>query len=243
MDAAVHVLTELSHQVSVALTPAMSDTILKAVEFVPVDTHRVLCVVVSADGFVDNRLVETESPVSREDLIRCGNFLTDNFAGKTLREICDRLLTEMAEDRAVLDRWMTVTIELARQGLVADGDRRDVLVEGTAGLLSYPELADVDRVRRMFEAFEERVRLVTILNRCLLAEGVRVLIGEDSELTSELGFSLVTRGYGVGDRTLGTVGILGPARMDYDRLIPLVNYLGESLSRVLATNSSEREGE
>ena len=101
-------------------------------------------------------------------------------------------------------------------------------------LLSKPELSDVQRVRRMFEAFADKARLVKILNQCIQGGGVRVLIGEDSELTSELDFSVVATAYAVGDRPLGTLGILGPSRMDYEKIIPLVTFLGETLSQALA---------
>jgi heat-inducible transcriptional repressor len=110
-------------------------------------------------------------------------------------------------------------------------------------LLAKPELSDMQRVRRMFEAFADKARLVKILNLCIQGGGVRVLIGEDCDLTSELDFSVVATPYGVGDDgPLGTLGIVGPSRMDYESVIPLVNFLGETLSRALAdTFSGEPE--
>jgi heat-inducible transcriptional repressor len=139
----------------------------------------------------------------------------------------------MAEERAQMDRWLATTLELARRGLdVQQGP--GVVVEGTSALLTQPELADLQRVRRMFEAFHDKARLVNLLNQCIRGGGVRVVIGEDSDLTSELGFSLVAKSYGVGDQALGTLGIFGPSRMEYQKIIPLVDFLGETLSRALA---------
>jgi heat-inducible transcriptional repressor len=237
LGATSHLLSELSQQVGLVVAPAVGDTVLKAVDFVPISGRRVLCVVVSAAGFVDNKVIDTEEEIPREELVRISNYMTENFCGQTLREIRDRLLKMMAEERAQMDRMLARTIELAREGLKVDSGP-EVLMDGATVLLTRPELGDVQRVRRMFEAFADKARLVKLLNRCILGQGVRVLIGDDSELTSELDFSLVAAPYGVGDQTLGTLGILGPSRMEYERVIPLVHFLGETLSRALAESFS-----
>ncbi|HXO19612.1 MAG TPA: heat-inducible transcriptional repressor HrcA [Thermoanaerobaculia bacterium] len=233
MNVTSHLLSELSHQVGMVVTPGLGDTVLKAVDFVPISGRKVLCVVVSSTGFVDNKVIETEEEVSREDLVASANFLTENFAGLTLREIRDRLLRLMAEERAQMDRMLALTIDLARAGLDLN-ERSEVLVDGASVLLSQPELTDIQRVRRMFETFADKARLVRMLNQYMGGKGVRVLIGEDCDLTSELDFSLVATSYGVGDRPLGTLGIFGPSRMEYQKVIPLVHYLGETLSQALA---------
>jgi len=239
LGAASHLLSELSQQVGVVVAPAVGDTVLKAVDFVPISGRRVLCVVVSGAGFVDNKVIETEEEIPREELVRISNYLTESFSGQTLREIRDRLLKMMAEERAQVNRMLGLTIELARAGLSID-EGPEVLVDGATVLLNRPELGDIQRVRRMFETFADKVRLVNLLNRCIQGRGVRVLIGDDSELTSELDFSLVAAPYGVGDQTLGSLGILGPSRMEYERVIPLVHFLGETLSRALAESFSGR---
>jgi heat-inducible transcriptional repressor len=233
MGSASHLLSELSSQVGIVLAPALGDTVLKAVDFVPLSGRKVLCVVVSDTGFVDNKVIETEEVIAREELIRIANYLGESFAGLTLRQIRDRLLKMMGEERAQLDRLLAKTIELARAGLALD-DAPSVLLDGASALLSKPELTDIHRVRKMFDAFADKARLVTLLNQCLTGSGVRVLIGDDSALTSELDFSLVATRYGAGDRPLGTLGVLGPSRMEYQKIIPLVHYLGQALSRALA---------
>ena len=236
---ASHVLSELSGQAALVLIPALRDTVLKAVEFVPLGGLRVLCVVVSANGFVDNKPIELEEPLSRDELVRIGNYLTENFAGLRLAEIRDRLLALMAQERTQVDRLMSLAIALGREGL-QDGHQPGVLVDGAAALLAKPELANLDRVRRLLDAFQDKARLVQMLNRCVEGRGVRVFIGEDSELTSELGFSLVATTYGAGERPLGSLGIFGPSRMEYHRIIPLVHYLAEKLGRGLEPTEESR---
>jgi heat-inducible transcriptional repressor len=233
VEATSHLLSELSHQVGMVVTPAMGETVLKAVDFVPLSGRKVLCVVVSTSGFVDNKVVETDEVVPRETLVQISNYLNDSFAGLTLREIRDRLVATMKEERAQVDRLLALTIELARAGLDIQSAPR-VLVEGANSVLSQPELSDVQRVRLLFDTFANQARLVSMLSQVIEGQGVRVMIGEDSDLTSPLDFSLVATRYGVGETTLGTLGIFGPSRMEYERVIPLVHYLGETLSRALA---------
>lgn len=236
-----HLLSELSQQVGIVVTPAIGETVLQAIDFVPLTGSRVLAVIVAQTGFVDNKVIDTERPLSREELVRISNYVTETFGGLTLRQVRDRLVAMMAEDRAKVDEILGATLDLARRSLDLATDR-EVRVDGTTTVLSQPELADVARVRRLIETFNDKARLVQMLNACVVGEGVRVIIGEDSDLTSELDFSLVATRYGVGERSLGTLGIFGPSRMEYQRVIPLVHYLGDALSAMLAATSDRQDG-
>ena len=227
-----HLLSELSSQVGIVVTPVIGETVLKAIDFVPMSGCRALCVVVSTTGFVDSKEVATDAPIPREELVRISNYLTDNFAGLTLREIRERLLGMMAEERAQVDRLLQLSISLASRGLEAS-QGPGVLVDGTSSLLAGPGVADVERVKRLLETFGDKARLVQLLNRCMEGGGMRVFIGEDSDLTAD-DFSLVATTYGAGERVLGSLGIFGPSRMEYPRIVPLVHYLGEALGRALA---------
>ena len=229
---ATHLLSELSQQIGIVMVPAVGETVLRSLSFVPLSGCRALCVLVSASGFVDSKVIEPARPVPREELIRISNYLTDNFAGHTPRQIRDRLLVMMAEARAQVDQLLASAIDLARRALVV-GDNPDLLVEGTSSILARPELADVELVRKLLDTFADKARLVQLLNRLIEGQGVRVVIGSESDLTSDLDFSLVATSYGAGDRSLGSLGIFGPSRMDYAGVIPLVNYLGDRLSQAL----------
>ncbi|MEM9292063.1 MAG: heat-inducible transcriptional repressor HrcA [Acidobacteriota bacterium] len=226
-------LSDLSHHVGIALTPALDQTKLRTISFVPLTDTKVLCVVVSDAGFVDNKVIQTRERVSRRELVRISNYVNEHFSGRTLQQIRERLLTLLDEERARMDQMLGLTIRLASAGL-AMGDLPTLLLDGTTEVLRQPELADLERVRRLLETFADKAQLVYILTELMRGKGVRVLIGEDSDLTSELDFSLVAAPYGVGDTTLGTLGIFGPSRMQYQRTIPLVHYLGERLSDALA---------
>lgn len=237
IDTTTQLLSELSGQIGILVTPAIGDSVLEAVDFVPLSGRRVLCVVVSKSGFVENKLIEAEEELGREELVRIANYLTENFRGMSLRSIRERLLALMNEERGEVGRLLDRAISLASRGFETSGPP-GLRVEGTAHAVTQRELSDVERVRRLLDAFAERQRLVALLNQCLDGNGVRVTIGEDSEITSDLGVSLVARPFTVEGRGRGTLGILGPARMPYDRIIPLVDFLGESLSRALVENAS-----
>ena len=233
MSAATHLLSELSDQVGVVLTPSVEEIVLKSIDFVSLGRRRVLCVMVSTTGFLDHLVIEVEDELSREELVRISNYVTRTYSEYRLSEIRDQLLRMMDAERARVDRWLASAIHLARRAVDSSANK-EVLVEGTTSLLDRPELANLEQVRRMLDTFADQARLVKMLNKCLTGDGVRVFIGEDSDVTSELDFSLVATSYGVGDTTLGSLGIMGPSRMEYPRMVPLVRYLGETLSRALS---------
>ncbi|HLF57751.1 MAG TPA: heat-inducible transcriptional repressor HrcA [Thermoanaerobaculia bacterium] len=232
VDRTTRLLSRLSGQIGVVVTPAFGDTVLEAVDLVPLSGRRILCVIVSRTGFVEHKLVEADEELSRDELVRISNYLTENFRGLTLRSIRERLLALMSEERAQVDRLLARAILLASRGLEAESEP-GLRYEGTSALLRQRDLSDVERVRRLLDTFGERQRLVELLRQCLDGSGVRVVIGADSDVTSDLGLTLVARAYGTEGQVRGTLGILGPARMPYERIIPLVDYLGEALSRAL----------
>jgi len=199
---------------------------------VPMSESRLLCVLVSTGGFVDHKVIHADVTQSREELVRMSNYLSDSFGGLTVRQIRARLLRLMADERARVDQIMADAIHLAGEAL-REGSGQDLLVEGTLGMIDQAELGSVEQVRRLLDMFDEKARMVTLLSRIIEGQGVRVLVGDDSDLTSELGFSLVATPYWIGQRRVGSLGVFGPSRMEYEHMIPLVNCLGETLSMAL----------
>jgi len=242
VERTTRLLSRLSGQVGVVLTPAFGETVLEVVDLVKLSGTRVLCVVVSRSGFVEQKLIEAEEEISRDELVRISNYLTENFRGMTLRAIRERLIGLMQEERAQVDLLLARAIGLAARGLEGGGSP-DLRLEGASALLTRSDLSDLDRVRRLLDTFSERQRLVELLSQCLDGNGVRVLIGEDSDVTSDLGLTLVARPYGTEGELRGTLGILGPARMPYERIIPLVDFLGDALSRALEESAGRAKGE
>jgi len=241
MEVVTHLLTQLSNQIGIVVTPPVGETVLKAINFIKLSGCRTLCVMVSVGGLVENRVIETLHEMTREELVRISNYLTESCSGLTLRQVRDKLLGLMAQERAELDDMLADAVDLAQQALVAD-DGPGLLVEGTQVVLGQPELSDIPRVRRLIETFTDKADLVRILNQLIGGQGVQVIIGEESDLTSDLDFSLVATTYGSKEHALGSLGIFGPSRMDYQKVVPLVSYLGRTLGQALrATTDDESE--
>lgn len=234
MSRASHLLSELSNQVGVVLTPAIEEILLKSLHFVSLGGHQILCVVVSDNNFIENVVVEWDEELSADELMRMSSYVTQTFGGQRLPEIRDRLLHLLAEDRSGLDQLLKRAAALTQVAVRGPGRPTQLLVEGASALIGQPELQDLDRVRRMLDLFADKTRLVNILNQCLaLGGGLRVVIGRDSDVTLELDFSLVATTYHNGEKQLGSLGVLGPSRMEYPRILPLVRYLGEKVSQAL----------
>lgn len=241
MEVVTHLLTQLSNQIGIVVTPPVGETVLKAINFIKLSGCRTLCVMVSVGGLVENRVIETLHEMTREELVRISNYLTESCSGLTLRQVRDKLLGLMAQERAELDNMLADAVDLAQQALGAD-DGPGLLVEGTQVVLGQPELSDIPRVRRLIETFTDKADLVRILNQLIGGQGVQVIIGEESDLTSDLDFSLVATTYGSKEHALGSLGIFGPSRMDYQKVVPLVSYLGRTLGQALrATADDEAE--
>lgn len=232
MSSASQLLSTLTQQIGIVMTPTVGRSTLRAIDFVNLSGSKVLCVLVGASGFVDNKVIETPEPIARRDLVRISNYLTDHFSGKTLRQIRDELIDLMAEDRSKVDLLLGRAIELAQKAF-AGGKTPSVMVEGTSTILNQPELSDLDRIRRLLGTFADKATLVRVLNQLVEGPGVRVVIGKDSDLTSELDFSLVATSYGGGESGSGKLAIFGPSRMDYQRVIPIVEYFGDKIGRAL----------
>lgn len=236
MGKVTHLLTELTQQIGIVLAPMISETTVKAIHFLRLSGQRALCVLESEGGLVEHRVVQIVRSMSSEDLVTISNYLTEHFSGFTLREIRDRLLTLMAEDRDQIHKLLESAIDLAQQAL-GTVEEPELIFEGTEIVLTQPELSDIDRVRRLLETFTDKAELVRMLDQMIGGPGTQVIIGEESELTSQLDFSLVATTYGYADRVLGTLGIFGPSRMEYDKVVPLVDFLGRTVSETLLEGS------
>jgi len=232
LQLASRLLSKLSDQVGVVFMPTLLQFAIRSMDFVLVADNKIMCVIVGTNGVVVNKLVETRSLFTREELEKISRYITMEFAGMTLDGIRRRLIRMTEEERAVHDQMLQKTIAL---GIEAVGEvsplEHELYVEGTTSILMKPEFADAVSMRKTFLALQEKERLVEILNSCLNEDGLQILIGGESDFTQVHNFSIVARSYGTHNAPLGIVGILGPMRMEYARMAPLVDYIGRALSR------------
>jgi heat-inducible transcriptional repressor len=233
MEAVPRLLSRLTRQVAYLLAPPPSDAVLRYIEFVSLHPRRVLAVFVDGAEVVSHRILDTEDDYAQADLDRAGRYLVAEFAGKSLREIRRDLVQRMARDKEAFDTLLRNALTLGTRYLEAEEGERKLVVEGTANIIDHPELADVQTMRSLFATFEEKHRLVTLLDRYLDPSGVRVVIGSEAEDLTRGRMSLVGSPYRLGDGGTGWLGIMGPTRMEYDRAVALVSYVSRLFSTLL----------
>jgi heat-inducible transcriptional repressor len=190
---------------------------------------------VFADNEVQNRIIQTRRPYDAGELERVANYLNAHFAGRTLPDIRAHLLRELRSARDEMATLLTRSVELAEQVLAPGHD--DMVLAGQTRLMGVQELADLDRLRDLFDAFARKREILQLLERTVRAQGVRIFIGEETGLAPLEGMSLVTAPYTAGGQVLGVLGVIGPSRMAYDRVIPVVQAAAEALGAAIQPDS------
>ena len=226
-------LAAMTRFVGMVSVPGRESFAFRQIEFLALDPQRVLAILVFADGEVQNRVVQVRRAFDPGELEQAANYLNTHFAGQPLAHIRAALLHDLRSARSEMDRLLASSIELAEQAF-APG-REDMLVAGQTRLLGLQDLNDLERLRALFEAFAEKRELLQLLERTAKAPGMRVFIGDETGLAPLEGMSLVSAPYGGGGRMLGVLGVIGPSRMAYERVIPVVEataaVLGAALSQ------------
>jgi heat-inducible transcriptional repressor len=230
-------LAGLSPYVAVALAPRLHESRFQRVEFVSLASDRVLVILLSDAGLVHHKAVMLEEPLSSSDLERMGGHLTELMRGRTLAEVRDLLIVQMAEAKALYDRLLAQALRLGAKALEGETEA-DVYVAGAAQMADQPEFADVHKMKTLFTAFEEKSKLVMLLNECLHGGALRIFIGREILLGEIQGVSIIASPYRRRDQALGVVGVLGPTRMDYGRAMALVETTAALLSRSLTAQAA-----
>ncbi|MCD6535205.1 MAG: heat-inducible transcription repressor HrcA [Deltaproteobacteria bacterium] len=230
----VFTLAQLTPYVGVVSLPDFRQMVVRHIRFVKLHERRILTVIVSVSGAVQNVLFESETVLSQDQLNRFSNYLNALLGNLTLSGIKRMVLQEMASDKQGYDELFAQVLALSRSFFAQDPEQQgDVMLDGKLNLLEHPEFADVERMKEIFKTFEEKGSILKILDGALGGEQLRVIIGAESCCREMRHCSLVTAEYGREGRTLGRVGVIGPTRMDYSRIIPLVNYIADAMSRRL----------
>lgn len=229
---ATELLSAMSQFVGVVTVPQRGAFAFRHIEFLPLDGARVLAVLVFADHEVQNRILATRREFTASELEQSANYLNQHFAGLTWDEIRAGLLRELREARSELERVLSVAAELSEQ-LQPSTAAEDVLVAGQNRLIGSPDLTDLDRLRELFETFARKRELLGLLDRCAKAPGVRIFIGEETGLAPLDGLALISAPYHAQGRVLGAVGVIGPSRMAYERVIPVVQATADLVGRAL----------
>jgi heat-inducible transcriptional repressor len=241
-QAASRILSRLSGEVGFVVAPDALHTVVDALRFLPVAPGKILVVQISGREVL-SRVIETDAEYAPRELEAMSERITREFCGRTLHEVRRLLLEAMAQEKAAYDRILARTLTLGQQALEDSESREQIYVDGTAQLLDKPEFADVDSLKKVFRAFEEKARLLDLMTRYLDSRRTCVVLGSEQQLTADPRLSAVLTSYGAGEALSGMLGVIGPARREYPRVIPVVELLGKALSeRLERRESREREG-
>jgi heat-inducible transcriptional repressor len=233
MERASHLLSRLSRHVGFVLAPDIARTRFRHIDLVPLGHPRILVVMVSSTGIVTHKVIEVEERLAPADLSACVNYLNAEFAGMTLDEIRTRLLELMTEEKALYDSLLQRVVALGERAFAVPEGEASVYLDGTANILAQPELADLERMRTLFRTFEEKSRLVRILNACIAGDGIRVLIGHENPDPELRDLSLVTASCHVEGAPAFGLGVLGSTRMEYAHVVSLVDHVARAVSDIL----------
>ena len=226
------VLSVLSHQMSIISAPKIIGTVLKHIEFIKISTNRILVIFVSQSGFVQNRIVEDKEDISQGELDKYTNYLGDILVGISLEEVRAKLDEEMQKEKIAYDQLMSKALQLSKKAL-AEELEPELYVGGKINLLESPEFSEVGRMRTLLQALEEKNLLLTLLDKTMDAEGVQIFIGSEVQLSDMQTLSIITSPYRQGKNVVGALGIIGPTRMDYLNLIPIVEYSAQLVTEFL----------
>lgn len=235
--AASKMLSSATQLAGVVTLPRQTHTALSQIEFLSLSDNRVLAVLVTNGREVQNRIVQLDRHYSSEELRRAANYLNQQFGGRDLHEVREQLLRELKQTHEHLNQSMLDAIHLAQQ-VVAPVDEpvgMQYVIAGETNLMNFAELSNVEKLRRLFEAFNQQRDILHLLDLSLRAEGVQIFIGQESGYTILDDCSVVTAPYTLDKEVVGVLGVIGPTRMAYERVIPIVDLtarlLGAALNR------------
>lgn len=224
-------LSSLSSYTGIVVAPCFTSSLFRQIEFIKLGSHRLLTILVTCDGVVQNRIVETAREYSQDDLTRMTNYLNSILEGLTIEQVRHKVLSEMHSDKSRYDQLLGEALSFSEQALPAV--EQDVFIAGQSRIFEQPEFSNLQQMREIFSAFEEKGRLVELLGNCMQADGVQIFIGSETPLREMAGMSLITSTYMTANNTIGLLGVIGPTRMGYSSVIPIVDYTARLVSRLL----------
>ena len=231
---AAHLLSNLSQFVGVVMAPKRS-SVFKQIEFVKLSERRVLVIIVAPDGDVQNRVMFTDSELDSSQLIEAANYLNSHYAGLDIEQVRERLRTEVEQLRSQVADLMQAAVNISAEALSPATQEEQVVIAGQSNLLAVSDFShDMHNLRRAFDLFEQKTQILRLLDFSSQAEGVRIFIGGESHIVPIEELSVVSAPYEVDGQIVGTLGVIGPTRMPYDRMIQIVDITSKLVSNALS---------
>jgi heat-inducible transcriptional repressor len=227
-------LSAITSMAGVVTVPRGQQAVLRQIEFLSLSDNRVLVILVINDREVQNRILHTEHDYSASELQRAANFINEHYVGADLSEVRKRLIADLDTTRDSMNQAMHDIVSVAQSAMKgATSDQGEFVIRGETNLMDFEELSDIATIRRLFDAFSRKRFMLDLLDRSINADGVQVFIGEESGYKMLDEVSVVTAPYTIGDNHVGVLGVIGPTRMAYDRVVPIVDLTARLLSSAL----------
>lgn len=232
-ETASSALSTLTSMAGVVTIPRQTHITLRQVEFLPLSDRRILAILVINDTEVENRILEMDRDYSSDELHRAANYLNEHFGGQPLSSVRARIVDELSNTRETMNQLMIDAISIAQVAFGADVERPEYIMSGETKLMEFDELSNVETLKQLFNAFSQQQEILRLLDRSIAAEGVQIFIGEESGYRILDDCSIVSAPYRVDDDIVGVVGVIGPTRMAYERVIPIVDITAKLMGAAL----------
>src|SRR5688500_1415830 len=245
MERTSHLLSALSNNVGIVVSPSLASDRLQHIEFVNLSDNRILVVLVSAPNIVHNKIIRLKVTFTKDELDRTANYLNAEFAGKSLAEIRAEIMSLMHEEKALFDKLLQTAVILCSQSIEDEDGLGEVFVDGTSNILTKTDFADLERLRELLRTIGEKSRRMQTLTECIerdaAAKGdVQVVIGTENRTPSFQNCTLISAPYRIGgSQAVGTLSVLGPTRIEYARMISIVSYVARTLERMMSSDISK----
>ena len=234
LENAMDTLSGMTQMAGLVVLPKKELISLAQIEFIPLSNKRILAVLVQSDNAVQNRVLQLERDYTPAQLQQMSNYLNTLLVGKSIKSVCRILIKEMEHTRQKMDDMMRSAIQMANHAFAEhDEDQNNVMISGETKLMQYADNSDMDRMRQLFEAFHEKQHILSLLNQVSDADGVQLFIGEESGYGPLDDCSVVAAPYQIEGQSMGVLGIIGPTRMAYDKVIPIVDLTAKLLTSAL----------
>ncbi len=227
------VLSSLTSLASIVTLPRQQQLTLRQIEFLPIADRRVLAILVVNDSEVQNRVLHLERDYTSDELQRAANFLNDKYAGKDIRDVRTLVIDELQHTQQTMNQLMIDTVTIAEQALSGDSSAKPYVIAGETKLMGFAELSDIEQLRQLFEAFSQQREILGLLDRSIEADGIQIFIGEESGYQILDNCSVITAPYRVDEEIVGVLGVIGPTRMAYERVIPIVDITAKLVGAAL----------
>jgi heat-inducible transcriptional repressor len=231
MDAS-KALAAISKYTGIVVEPSVNTMLFKEIEFVKLSKYTVLTVFVTSSGMVHTRLVDTDENLDPETLNSMKRYLNDKFGGVPFYALKERILEDMEKDKTNYHRLLEKVNDTLKT-IMDDEDRREVYIEGVSTIIGVPEFLDMERLKELFQALEKKEKLLSLLDKCMKEKGICVIMGDESDIREMRDMSIITSTYKIGEKSYGILGVIGPIRMDYSRIIPIVDYTAKTVTNIL----------